>query len=400
MSRRCAPTRHFLRGLAATRRYIAAVRRIVIDARSVVAKKSGIGNYVESLVRHMVPLLHDERLLLLRHPQHRAPLSTDPRVEELVFPGETKSLSTVFRLGSKHSFAEYQLYHSPADLVPLGLRCPWVVTIHDLMWIEARELASAFLPVRLANGIWYELNISRAIRGARAVIAISEATRSAIARVFPEHVHKVTVIHHGLDAERYAASAARPRSAIDAWVPAGVRYSLIVGQGSPYKNHAGMLRAFIEATHSEPDHKLVLVRRFSRVDREMTRLLARADVQSKVISIPFVPDDVLLALYQHAHMLLFASHYEGFGLPALEAMALGTPVLGSTAAAVREVTGDGALHAVASDPSDLVQKIRELSRNDALRTQLRHAGLRRAREFSWPRCAAAHLEVYRTACNA
>jgi glycosyltransferase involved in cell wall biosynthesis len=376
------------------------VLRIVIDARSVVAKKSGIGNYVESLVRHLVPLLRDERLLLLRHPQHGVGEPFDERIQELVFPGETKSVSTVFRLGRRHRFADRDLYHSPADLVPLGIRCPWVVTIHDLMWVEAPQLASAFLPVRLANGVWYRLNITRAIQGAREVIAISEATRRAIGRIYPEHVHKVTVIRHGLDVARYAAGKKQPRALIEAWVPAAVRYSLIVGQGSPYKNHAGMLRAFAEATRDEPDHKLVLVRRFSRIDREMTGLLARPDVQRKVIHIPFVADEVLLSLYQHAHMLLFASHYEGFGLPALEAMALGTPVLGSTAEAVREVTGDAALHAVAADERDMVQKIRELSRNAGLRSALVAAGFRRVRDFSWERSAAAHLEVYRSACRA
>jgi glycosyltransferase involved in cell wall biosynthesis len=376
------------------------VLRIVIDARSVVAKKSGIGNYVESFVRHMLPLLEDEHLLLLRHPEHTQPLFTDEHVQELAFPGETKSLSTVFRLGLRHRFADYQLYHSPADLVPLGIRCPWVVTIHDLMWIEAPELASAFLPVRLANGVWYQRNIARAIRGAREVVAISEATRSAIGRVYPEHVHKVTVIRHGLDVERYSPDRKQPRASIEPWIAEAQRYSLIVGQGSPYKNHAGMLRAFLEATRDEPDHKLLLVRRFSRIDREMTRLLSRPDMQRKVIHVPFVTDDVLLALYQHAHMLLFASHYEGFGLPALEAMALGTPVLGSTAEAVREVTGDAALHAIAADERDLVRKIRELSRNDELRAQLVAAGLRRVRDFSWERSAAAHLDVYRRACRA
>lgn len=371
--------------------------RIVIDARSVVARQSGIGNYVDALVRHMVPLATDMSFVILRHPDVSRPIVAGERVEELAFRGETKSVDTVFRLGRAHPFADCDLYHSPADLVPLGIRCPWVVTIHDLMWIEARRLASAFLPVRVANGIWYTLNIRRSVAGARRVIAISQATADAIGRVFPSAAAKTSVIHHGLDHERYSAERAGPRSVLDSIVPPDVRYSLVVGQGSPYKNHVGMLRAFVEAMRDRPRHKLVLVRRFSRVDREMNRLMARPEVRDKVISVPFVPADILLALYRHARMLLFASLYEGFGLPALEAMSLGTPVLASTAPAVREVTGDGALHAIPDDHRDLVDKMRRLDDDEELRRQLVEAGKRRALEFSWERAARCTLEVYRAA---
>lgn len=371
--------------------------RVVIDARSVVARQSGVGNYVDALVRHMVPLAADMRFVILRHPDASTPIVKSDQVQEVRFRGETKSGDTVFRLGVAHPFAGANLYHSPADLVPLGLKCPWVVTIHDLMWIEARKLASAFLPVRFVNGIWYTLNIRRSIAGARRVIAISQATADAIARVFPVAASKTSVVRHGLDHERYSPDRAGPRSALDSIVPPGVRYSLIVGQGSPYKNHAGMVRAFVEAMRDRPDHKLVLVRRFSRIDRGMNRLVARPDVRAKVISVPFVPTGILLSLYRHARMLLFVSHYEGFGLPALEAMSLGTPVLASTAPAVREVTGSGALHASPDDHRDLVDKMRRLDDDEELRARLIDMGRRRAAEFSWERAARSTLDVYRAA---
>jgi glycosyltransferase involved in cell wall biosynthesis len=344
----------------------------------------------------MVPLAPDLDFVLLRHPLAREPLTAASNVTELVLPGETKSLATLLGVGWRHRFAETALYHAPAEIVPLGLRCPWVVTLHDLMWVEAPRLASAFLPVRVANGLWYRMNTLRAVRGARSIIAISHATAEAARRIYPEHATKVRVIHHGLDHERYTASrsaaAELPRE-----VAACRRFSLAVGQGSPYKNHAGMVRAFVEATQGEPEHKLVLVRRFSRVDFEMRRLLSRRDVKDKVIALPFVGDDQLCELYRRAHMLLFASHYEGFGFPALEAMALGTPVLASTAAAVREVTASAALHAVSTDHADLVAQLRLLNRDDELRGRLIAAGHERAREFSWQRAASATLDVYRAA---
>jgi glycosyltransferase involved in cell wall biosynthesis len=371
--------------------------RIVIDARSVVEKKSGIGNYVESLVKHLVPLAEDMRFVLVRHPEAGWPIIEHERVEERVYRGETKSVHTLLGLGLAHSFADADLYHAPAELVPLGLRCPWVVTFHDLMWIEEPALASAFAPVRLVNSVWYRLNYRRAITGARRVIAISLATADAIGRVYPDQTSKVDVVRHGVDFERYDAALAGSRTSLESIVPPGIRYSLIVGQGSPYKNHAGMIRAFVEATRTDPDHRLILVRRFSRVDAEMRQLLEQADVQKKVVTVPFVSDATLLALYRHAVMLLFASHYEGFGLPALEAMAMGTPVLASTAPAVREVVGEAALCAVPTDFSDMVRKIQTLASDAKLRERLSLAGAARAREFTWERAARETLAVYRRA---
>lgn len=374
--------------------------RVVIDARSVVAHRSGIGNYVEAFVRELVPLARDLDFVLLRGPGLPPLVTDEPRVTELVFPGETKSVATVFRLGRAHDFSEAALYHSPADLIPLGLRAPWVVTIHDLMWIEARKLAAAFLPVRAANGLWYTWNIGRAIRGARRVIAISDATRRAIERVYPEHASKVRVVRHGVDRERFDPSRALGREALNDIVPPGTSYSLCVGQGSPYKNHPRILRAFVRAMGDRTDHKLVLVRRFSRVDGEMNRLLQDPAVRRLVVEVPHVSDEKLLTLYRHARMLLFASLYEGFGMPALEAMSFGLPVVASSAEAVAEVTGDGALHPDPRDEEAIAHAIVELDRDEGLRERLIARGRARAAEFSWRRCAEETLAVYREAMDA
>ncbi len=376
---------------------------IVLDARSVVKHKSGIGNYVEALVRHMVPKAPDLDFVVLRTPDAERPLAPGaPNVRELAFAGETKSVKTVFSLGRAHPFEGAALYHSPADLVPLGLVPPFVVTIHDLMWIEARKLASAFLPVRLANGAWYTWNIGRSIRGARRIISISEATKRAIGRVFPEHEHKVRVVRHGVDHERFDPSKVGPRSLVDELVPPGCSYSLCVGQGSPYKNHPRIVRAFVRACREaqREDHKLVLVRRFSRVDAEMNRLLAEPEVRRSVVLVPHVTDEQLLALYGHARMLLFSSLYEGFGMPALEAMSLGLPVVASSAEAVAEVTGEAALRPDPRDEASIAAAIRELYESDATHARLREAGRERARTFRWERAAEQTLDVYRDALRA
>lgn len=372
-------------------------RRVVIDARSVAPKKSGIGNYTDALIRHLVPMAPDLEFMLLRHPDMTAPITRADNVTERVFAGETKSTATVFRIGLSERFGAFDLYHSPADLIPLGLSCPWVVTCHDLMWIEAPGLASGFLPERIVNGLWYRANFARGLGGARRVIAISHATKRALERHYPQLAGRVRVVHHGLDHERYASDRALPRDGIHHLVPENTPYSLIVGQGSPYKNHARMIQAFVRAFRDQPGHKLVMVRRFTRVDRTMRRLLARPEVKDRLIALPSVSDSELIALYKHARQLLFVSLYEGFGLPPLEAMSLGTPVLASTAEAVKEVTGDAALHAVPTDLPDIVAKLQRIDSDGALRERLISAGRAHAASFSWDRCAEKTLAVYREA---
>jgi glycosyltransferase involved in cell wall biosynthesis len=347
------------------------------------------------LMRQLVPRAETMRFVLLRQSDGLAPIIEHERVREVTFPGESKSWRTLLCMGRwLRDTHPCDLYHAPADLVPLGFEGRSLVTLHDLMWVEQPELAAGFAPVRWVNRHWYRHSFEHAVRSARRVIAISHATADAIARCYPDEAHKTRVVHHGVEVARQGAV---PRAVLRPWLDDEQRFSLIVGQGSPYKNHAGMLRAFMEATRDAPLHKLVMVRRFVRRDTEMRRLLARRDVQRKVITLKHVPRPILRALYQHAHMLLFASHYEGFGLPPLEAMTMGTPVLGSTAAAVTEVTQDSALHADPASHHDLVAKIRRLDRDEALRTLLIERGHRRVAELSWVRCAEQTLAVYREA---
>jgi glycosyltransferase involved in cell wall biosynthesis len=374
--------------------------RVAIDARTVTRRRSGIGNYVQALVRHLVPLDDTLELALLRIPGDAPTIIEHERVTEHPCSGDPKGLPGQFRAKALRAVGAYDLYHAPGDTVPFGARKPWVVTHHDLMWVEAPELASGFAPVRLINGAWFGWNFRRALSGASRVIAISQSTADAVGRVYPHHFGKVRVIHHGFDHAQYSPDAAGPRSLLDQIVPEGARYSLIVGQGSPYKNHMRMVRAFAEATADRPNHKLVLVRRFSRVDSPMTKLLDSPDVRDRVITLPHVTDELLLALLRHAHMLLFASLYEGFGMPSLEAMAMGTPVLGSTAAAVAEVTGDAALHVNPTSHEELVAGIRRLDEDEALRSRLIEAGPRRVLDFDWERCARDTLAVYREAVGA
>ena len=374
--------------------------RVIFDARSVVSHASGIGNYAASLLRHMVGSDDDTIFTVLRNSQSAEPLVDSDKVREVVLiPGETKSVATLLSSKRVMKLREHDLYHSPSDIVPMCLPCPFVATMHDMMWIEKPRLAASFLPTRIAMHYWYKSHYTHSIRKARRVIAVSKSTSDAIARLFPDQASKIRVVHHGIDRERFCRAKVPARNILDSWVPRGSPFALAVGQGSPYKNHPNIIRAFLQATSDMPDHRLVLVQRFSRRDSELRHLLASQDVRQKVLVYSFVPDDVLMALYGYAQMLLFASLYEGCGMPAMEAMALETPVVASQAPALVEMTGDAALHAEADNVSDISRKIRSLICDDTLRRSLIEKGLQRIGMFTWDKCASATLSVYREAVS-
>jgi len=372
--------------------------RVIFDARSVVPQSSGIGNYAATLLREMVAIDEAFSFTVLRHPGSKHPLVDSDRVQEVeIVPGETKSVATLFRARAVMRLSGHDLYHSPADMVPPRVLCPFVVTMHDMMWVEAPHLASNFWPSRLTMHLWYRGHYAHSIRGAIRVIAISQATADAITRLYPRHASKIRVVRHGLDRQRFDPAKVPARSTLSGWVPESSPFLLAVGQGSPYKNHANIVRAFLLATRDRPHHRLVLVRRFARVDFEMRRLLRQPEVRRKVLVYPFVPDDVLMALYGHAQALVFASHYEGCGMPAMEAMALGTPVVASRAPAILEMTGDAALHADASDVAELASSIRQVVEDEPTRNRLMAAGRDHIQQFRWQRCAQETLQVYREA---
>src|SRR5262249_21495655 len=179
---------------------------------------------------------------------------------------------------------------------------------------------------------------------ARRLLAVSHATRQAIREYAPWYAGKTCVTYHGIDTQRIS-----PLAPDLAWgclrhlLPPGTPFVLTVGQGTPYKNHANAVRGFLAAFGRQPHYRLVLVRRFVRRDPALDALLRTPHARAQVLCLPYVPPDVLNALYHAARMVLHPSYYEGFGLPLLEAMQAGTPIVTSCVSAMPEVAGPAAL---------------------------------------------------------
>jgi glycosyltransferase involved in cell wall biosynthesis len=352
--------------------------RLVIDAR--LCGHSGIGTYLRELLPRVVPSLRDWRPLVLATRANRDDLAASVGRDADVGDWNVAPLS-VADLWSKPPHVEpHDLLWTPHFNVPLRSSCALAVTVHDLLPLTMPELAGVgrSLPVRL----WL-----RAIRQrARAVLCVSHFTRNEALRhgaLPPGRVHVTPLGVNPLwfgDASAEASSDSPPTM-------------IYVGLLKPHKNVLRLLRAFARVRDDIP-HRLVLVARHRGVRNiDSAALALAARLHPRVQLVEQLPLPELIARVRSAQIAVQPSLHEGFGLPALEAMAAGTPVLASRAGAMPEVCGDAALYCDPESEDDIVRALLVLAGDSALRTRLAAAGRARARTFSWEACATATADL-------
>ena len=253
-----------------------------------------------------------------------------------------------------------------------------IVTVHDMI--------PELLPKTRRRLDFITLK-RRYVMSADQVICVSEATRQDLLRCYGPIPAPITVVHHGVD------PAFQPE--VPRWDDLPGRYILYVGNRGQYKDAAVLMEAFARFSPAEPDTRLLFVGGgpFSRSERRMLEVLGidRVTEQRRL------PDAEMPAAYGQALMCVFPSRFEGFGLPALEAMACGTPTLLAAGSSLPEVGGDAAAYFTPGDAGELTGSITDLARDDAARGQLSQAGISRAGLFTWQRTAANTAAVYRAA---
>jgi glycosyltransferase involved in cell wall biosynthesis len=273
------------------------------------------------------------------------------------------------------------VFHSPTGTLPLAAPCHEVVTIHDLFAaIEPRWFA-------WRTGWQLRLTQRRAAQTARRVIAVSECTRRDLVERYHIAPEKVDVIYNGVDHHRFTPAEV---DAEDIARRFGVRYPFVLCLGSlmPWRNGPRLLRAVARLGYG-----LLFVGRDIWGSDPTARLAAEHGWDWARFA-GYVPDDDLLALYAAAAVFAYPSLYEGFGIPPLEAMACGTPVVASTAGALPEVLGDAALLVDPYDEGALAEALHAAA-ND--RGVLRRRGIDRAAQYTWARAAAETWHTYEAA---
>jgi glycosyltransferase involved in cell wall biosynthesis len=350
---------------------------------------------VEALVARLPALAPETRFHLWTHPERPEPVVA-PNVTCHTVPAVADGLRTLLLPSSLDRLSPSDVLHFPFSLLGRGVPCPSVVTIHDLMWLEEPEKVDARPWVRNVRAGYYQMGMRQALARAARLIAVSQATADRIIAVSPESANRVRVIHNAagpafIPPANLEAAQQRAAEVIGSDRP----YYLAVGKNEPYKGHPLVLEAF--AREGRADELLVLVQR-TRRGAGLERIAERLGILSKVRWLPTLTEPDLVTVVQAARALLQPSLVEGFGIPALEAMAAGCPVIASDTPALVEVLGGAGLHAPVGDAAGLATAMAKV-RDRGFQLELRERGLQRARAFSWETAARDTLEVYREAAQ-
>lgn len=370
--------------------------RVAFDARYANGRGSGIGSYTINLARALVAAAPDLELLLIRGASAGPPIADSSRVREIRFPFPPNSLFTRRLLGPALRAHRFDLYHSPFAVTPDAIRVPVLATVHDVMWMVDPRFISHSRVTRLIGGAFHRASLRATMARADRILTGSNATRRAIAAESPDRAAAIRLTANGVDTGKFRAmDRGDAFLALRDLVTPGAPFVLTVGDASPHKNHVNAVRAFAEAFRDHPEWRMILVRRFGRRDVAFSRLLGSPGVAGRVMVLPHVDAARLNALYHAARIYLHPSVYEGFGIPILEAMHVGTPVVTSNTGALAEVAGDAALLVDPGDVSAIAAALERVNRDAGERARLIAAGRARAAAFTWEACARATLAVYR-----
>ncbi len=372
--------------------------RIGIDARLLYYRRAGIGQYTLRLTEALAAEASGERLFLLHDWRQRSGLPQAPNLHHVRLYTPSHHRWEHLTLPLELLPLRLDLLHSPDFVLPQRRPCAGVVTIHDLAFLRFPHLVTP-------EAARYYGRIRQVARSAERVIAVSECTRRDILEFLEVPEEHVRVIYEAAGAPfRPLELLPGERRDFRGRHLAAGRFALFVGTIEPRKNLPTLLRAFRRMMERYPDlephPRLAIVGEQGWLSEEVFGLLHELHLAQEVAFIgPATPGE-LVWLYNAARFLAFPSLYEGFGLPPLEAMACGTPVVASTAGAVPEVVGEAGLLLDPHDVEGWAEAMARLWSDEGLRRALREKGLERASRFSWRRAAQETLAVYREAVEA
>jgi glycosyltransferase involved in cell wall biosynthesis len=362
-----------------------------VDARKL--RDGGIGTYIRNLLTAflMQPAGNEYVLFLLGDDvgSFSRPGST---AEEIRVQAGNYSVAEHWQLARAARRAHVDLYHSPHYTLPLPLQCPAVVTVHDLIHVRF----SRFFPA--GAGIYARTIAGAAVRKARIVLVDSSHVRDDVQEILGVSPDRVRVVPLGV------AKGFSRRSALEAGLFLKARslpsaYILYVGARKKHKNLALLIDALERVPGSER-LPLVLSGPAWRLGHPLAQRARRAGVLSCIHFAGTLHDESDLALlYSGAALYVQPSLDEGFGLPPLEAMACGTPVLASTAGALKETLGDAAVLLPPSEPEVWAETIVDLLRDSLRREGLIRKGIARSRAYTWERTAELTMAAYRDALH-
>jgi glycosyltransferase involved in cell wall biosynthesis len=375
--------------------------RIGIDYTAAVQQRAGIGRYTRNLVRALSHLDRQHRYTLFAAGGD-ADDGLGPWPENFrmcAVPISDRWLSILWQrmrvpLPVQLVTGPLDLFHSPDFVLPPLVRTPAVLTVHDLSFLRVPD---CFVP---AFRSYLSSAVPRAVARAGRILADSTSTRNDLVELLDVEPARITVIYPGVEARFRPVREPDARAAVRARYGLPARFILGLSTLQPRKNFDGLVAAFArlvggaEGWPGLADVHLVVAGQKGWMYEEALATAAGSGVADRIHFTGFVDDADLPALYSLASVFAFPSWYEGFGVPVLEAMACGTPVVAADNSSLPEVVGEAGLLVDAADTDGLARAIGQVLSEDALRRRLAARGLERAQRFTWARAAEQLLQVY------
>jgi len=376
--------------------------KIAIDIRRMT--EFGVGTYIRNVVRTLGRLDRETTYLLVGSPAKVKEIGAlPPNFHAVPLAEPERSLRSFREFRTVVKRLDCDLVHIPNLFsVPRGLSCPYVMTVHDIL----EHLSRA----REQTGFWRSVHFQltkRVLHGAARIFAVSNFTKLEMEKLFNIPPGRIEVVYNAID-ERLLRGHAGPadRQLIVERYQVTYPFLLYAGRISPHKNVVRMIEAFsalkaeLEKDQLFPDLKLIIIGDDLSGNPDLRRTVVRSGVQNDVRFLGFVPIEVLRIFYDAAKIFVFPSLYEGFGLPPLEAMAHGTPVVTSNVSSLPEVVGNAA---VLVHPENIFEIMRALHRvllDQPLREKMKERSYRQAAKFSWEKSVRRIIDVYQEVVRA
>lgn len=379
--------------------------RIGIDARFLThPQPGGFKTYTVSLITALARIDSENEYVLYvdRQPNPRDAVPSQPNFVTRVVPASLPVVGLPWReqvaLGRQVKADRIHLFHSPCLTAPLRLACPLVITVHDMIWASPENFTSRgswSLKRRFID--WYNYLVPRyAIPRAAAVITVSHASRESIQKTLKINAEKVVVTHEAAGAAFQVMDDSACLEAVRNKYHLPSKYLLALGAADPRKNIKSLIQAYgLLAEDTREKYHLVIVWTHPFLAGEISKLVEELGLSKRVHFLRQVPNEDLASIYNLASLFVFPSRYEGFGLPLLEAMSCGVPVVAANNSSIPEIVGDAAILFDAQDVTGLSAAIERVLMDEPLRARLKRDGLERASKFSWDKCGAETIAVYR-----
>jgi glycosyltransferase involved in cell wall biosynthesis len=382
--------------------------RIGIDARFLTHPQAGgFKTYTTNLVAALAQVDSENEYVLYldRAPEAQTPLPTQPNFSSRVVTGSLSLLGMPWReqVGLPRQVVRdnLDLFHSPSLTAPLRLSCPLLVTIHDMIWHFPSSLTNhkksktgGFGKRAIMN--WYFRHVPEAaIRRAKIIVTVSHAAKATIVEHMGVSPEQIIVTHEA------AGAIFQPVQAQDRLLDLRRRlnlpecFILAIGSADPRKNIRTLVQAYGKLPNALRErYHLAIVWTHNRLADELAQQAESLGFRHQLHFVDRVSDEDLVSLYNAASLFVFPSLYEGFGLPPLEAMACGTPVIAADNSSIPEIVGEAAVLVGAENVTAMSQAMADVLSNPTRQTSLAEQGLRRAASFSWAKCGRETVEAY------